>query len=35
MHEKRHRFSANFEVSIIQKNDERFKSTKMNKNLEE
>jgi hypothetical protein len=34
MHKKRHRFSANFEISIIQKSDERFKSKKMNKNHE-
>jgi hypothetical protein len=32
MHEKRHRFSANLEISIIQENDERFKSKRMNKN---
>jgi hypothetical protein len=35
MHEKRHRFSANSEISIIQENDERFKSKRMNKNHEE
>ncbi len=34
MHEKRHRFSASFEISIIQKNDERFKSKKMNQDHE-
>jgi hypothetical protein len=34
MHKKRHRFSANFEVSIIQEDHERFKSTSMNKNHE-
>ncbi len=34
MHEKRHRFSTNFEISIIQKSDERFKSKNMNKNHE-
>jgi hypothetical protein len=35
MREKRYRFSANLEVSIIQKDDERFKSKKMNKDHEE
>jgi hypothetical protein len=35
MHEKRHRFSANLETSIIQEDHERFKSRRMNKNHEE
>ncbi len=35
MHKKRHRFSANLEISIIQKDHERFKSKKMNKDHEE
>ncbi len=34
MHEKRHRFSTNFEISIIQKNNELFKSKRMIKNYE-
>jgi hypothetical protein len=35
MHEKRHQFSASFEISIIQKDDERFKSKKKIKDHEE
>ncbi len=35
MHEKRHRFSTSFEISIIQKRDERFKSKKKKKDHEE
>jgi hypothetical protein len=34
MHEKRHRFATRFKVTIIQKDDERFKSRRMNKNHE-
>jgi hypothetical protein len=34
MHEKRHRFVASFKVTIIQEDDERFKSKRMNKNHE-
>ncbi len=34
MHEKRHRFSASSEISIIQKSDERFKSKRMSKDHE-
>jgi hypothetical protein len=35
MHEKRHRFSTNFEISIIQEENERFKSKRMNEDHEE
>ncbi len=35
MHEKRHRFSTSSEVSIIQKSDKRFKSSKMIKDHKE
>jgi hypothetical protein len=35
MHDKRHWFAASFKVTIIQKDNERFKSIKMNKNNEE
>jgi hypothetical protein len=35
MYEKHHRFSANLEALIIQKDNERFKSRRMNKNHEE
>jgi hypothetical protein len=35
MHEKRHRFSVNLEISILQEDHERFKSKRMNKNHEE
>jgi hypothetical protein len=34
MHEKRHWFSTNSEISIIQENNERFKSKQMIKNHE-
>jgi hypothetical protein len=34
MHEKRHRFAASSKVTIIKKNDERFKSRRMNKDHE-
>jgi hypothetical protein len=34
MHGKCHRFAASFKISIIQENDEWFKSKKMNKNHE-
>jgi hypothetical protein len=35
MHEKCHRFAVKFKVAIIQKDNERFKSKRMNKNHEE
>jgi hypothetical protein len=35
MHKKRHRFATNFKIKIIQENNERFKSKKMNKDYEE
>jgi hypothetical protein len=35
MHKKRHQFATSFKITIIQKDDERFKSKKMNKDHEE
>jgi hypothetical protein len=35
MHEKHHRFAASFKITIIQKDDEQFKSKRMNKDHEE
>ncbi len=34
-HEKRHRFAASFKITIIQEDNERFKSKRMNKDHEE